>query len=550
MVMTMSISQLFNPVSLSIATLALTVLLYRHSRKSSFAQIRGPSSPSFLIGNIGELLRAQGGEADLQWQSEFGDVVRFKAPFGEDRLLISDPKAIKRISQGYRWGNCVERRARSLVLAGPSIIYTEGDDHKRHRKIMTPAFAGAESKALVPVFFAAAASITKKWREVLSVSQSQSEVFNVYTWASRATFDALGHGAFGHDFGAIENKDSELSKAYKNLLTDMYAAPSDGMIIENGLVEYLPLKVVSWMLEYTPNVKIARGRATRDMATEVARQMVSAKSEDLAGIEGNKDLISLLIKANMSEHARNRLSEKELLAQIIILFLGGLETTANTLSWTLLELCRQPEMQTKLRQEIYAKKRELAREGRVDFTAEDLESLPYLVAIVKESLRCDPVVIHILKMAMEDDCIPLSQPIITQGGEKIDQIPVRKGQKVVLSVPGYNRNKAVFGEDAHIFKPERWLEKSERTKGPSIGMYANLMTFSAGVQSCMGWRFAVLELQAFIVELIGNFEFTLTPECDKIRKEYSRVVVPTLEGELSKGVQCPLWVRCAKTSEE
>ncbi|KAG7093722.1 hypothetical protein E1B28_007374 [Marasmius oreades] len=440
-------------------------------------------------------------------------------------------------------------RQYSQLLTGPSLLYVEGDDHKRHRKIMTPAFGGSQLKALVPVFFEAAASITKKWKDILSVSEDQSEVLNVPTWASRATFDALGHGAFGYDFGAIENQDSDLSRAYKNLLTDMYAAPTDGMIIENALYEYLPLKVVSWMLEYTPNAKIARGRTTRDMATDVARRMILAKSEDLAELEGNKDLISLLVKANMLETARNRLSEKELVAQILILFLGGLESTANSLSWTLLELCRQPEIQTKLRQEIHAKERELAREGRTEFTAEDFDNLPYLIAVVKESLRYHPVLIHILKMAMENDCIPLSQPIKTEDGKQIDQIPVRKGQKVFVSVPAFNRSKVIFGEDAHVFKPERWLDKSKANKGPSIGMYANLLTFSTGVQSCLGWRFAVLELQAFLVELISNFEFTLTPECENIRKEYSRVVVPTLEGELSKGAQCPLRVRCTKMSD-
>lgn len=59
--------------------------------------------------------------------------------------------------------------------------------------------------------------------------------------------------------------------------------------------------------------------------------------------------------------------------------LAGHETTANSTSWTLLELARHPEMQKRLREEIWAKQQALGRE----FEARDLESMPYLQAVVK-----------------------------------------------------------------------------------------------------------------------------------------------------------------------
>lgn len=56
---------------------------------------------------------------------------------------------------------------------------------------------------------------------------------------------------------------------------------------------------------------------------------------------------------------------------------------------------------------------------------------------------------------------------------------------------------------------------------------------------------SVIELQAFIVELLSNFEFTATPKIDKIRREAALVMVPTIEGELEKGSQLPLRVTFA-----
>ncbi|KAL0573580.1 hypothetical protein V5O48_008376 [Marasmius crinis-equi] len=99
---------------------------------------------------------------------------------------------------------------------------------------------------------------------------------------------------------------------------------------------------------------------------------------------------------------------------------------------------------------------------------------------------------------------------------------------------GFLRNEAIFGSDAHVFRPERWLDDKFESKGTTkVGVYSNL----------------VLELQAFLVELISNFEFSLTPECDKIRLENCGITVPTIEGEIEKGAQCPLRVRRARKDE-
>lgn len=98
---------------------------------------------------------------------------------------------------------------------------------------------------------------------------------------------------------------------------------------------------------------------------------------------------------------------------------------------------------------------------------------------------------------MQDEVIPLSQPIETTTGEVISEIPVGKGQMIHLSLCGYNRCvfylvrccsyrflllmqtswlirlKSVWGEDAHVFRPERWLEMG--TESPnSFGIYSGL----------------------------------------------------------------------------
>lgn len=54
-----------------------------------------------------------------------------------------------------------------------------------------------------------------------------------------------------------------------------------------------------------------------------------------------------------------------------------------------------------------------------------------------------------------------------------------------------------------------------------------------------------MEIQAFMVELVGNFEFSLTPESQRIRREAALLMIPTVEGQVEKGAQLPLRVKIA-----
>ncbi|KAL0575663.1 hypothetical protein V5O48_006319 [Marasmius crinis-equi] len=365
-----------------------------------------------------------------------------------------------------------------------------GEDHKRHRRIMNPAFGMSEIKSLVPVFFEAVSTLTNKWKDILLDAKDQSEVFNITKWASRATLDAFGHAGFDYDFGAMEDKDNRLAAA-----AEMFASPTDGMLAGGTLLSsIMPSRLMIWALERMShsNPRLARGRIMRETATEVAGKVLAEKSKELESGNGGrfKDLMSLLsghnvlvdfcstVKANTApQNENNRMSDEELMAQLLALFIAGHETTANSLSWTLLELCRNPKIQTKLRQEIHQKEREIAAQGRLErgFTAEDLESLTYLDAVVKESLRFQPVVSRMHKTALTNDVLPLSQPVRTTSGVEINEIPIAKGQKAFFSIGTYQRNKALFGEDADIFRPERWLENSHIiNKTTSAGVYANL----------------------------------------------------------------------------
>jgi len=251
-------------------------------------------------------------------------------------------------------------------------------------------------------------------------------------------------------------------------------------------------------------------------------------------------VLSGLIRSNMSEDPKKALDEDEVLSQMATIILAGHETTASTTAWLLYELTRYSKDQ----QRAYAEIRDVrARVGAgVELTASDYDSMPFFNAVIKEVLRLHPIVPTLARQAANDDSIPLDFPITTTSGEDISRIPVSKGQRILVSIGIYNRLTQVWGEDANEWNPNRFLElKNQKT---NLGVYANLLSFSAGVRSCIGWRFAIMELQAILFGLLENFEFAPPPEgLDNIQRVPAGLMIPMIKNNWHKGVQMPLHVK-------
>ena len=70
----------------------------------------------------------------------------------------------------------------------------------------------------------------------------------------------------------------------------------------------------------------------------------------------------------------------------------------------------------------------------------DMDQMPYLQAVIKETLRVHPLIPHMFRGALKDDVLPLSKPLRTRSGKMLSEIPIAKGTRVVMSVAAYNRS--------------------------------------------------------------------------------------------------------------
>ncbi|EMD34485.1 hypothetical protein CERSUDRAFT_97741 [Gelatoporia subvermispora B] len=502
--------------ALAVVAAALVFVMRRRANKT-FEYIRGPPSPSWLFGNILEFNRQdQAGDLDFKWCGEFGPTWRLHGILGQPILMTADPKALQHIyhKSGYNYRKTMEQTEATRMFSGPGIIWASGAVHQRHRKVMNPAFSAPQLRTFVPLF--------------------QRHI-------RKAALDIIGDAAFDYSFGAQSSTATHLLDAYANVFVDAGMYPPKVDLLIKASMEYVPQALLR-VTEYLPLKDVVRTRKVRKAFEQEAVQLLKNKTERLvAGEEGKKDVMSLLVKANASENPKTRLSDAEMTAQMATITIAGHDTTATTLTWLFYELAKHPEYQSKMREEIRVARSSMTARGENSFSPDDLDSMTYCMAALKETLRFHAIVHGLPRVAVRDDIIPLQYPVVSNTGELIREVPIRAGQQIFTSFCAYNRLSQVWGVNADVWDPTRFLE-SDVKRETNVGVFANLMTFSAGLRGCIGWRFSVMESQALIAEILEKFAFSLPPTPPEIQRLPAGVMAPGVRGKTEMGIQMPLQI--------
>ncbi|THU96525.1 cytochrome P450 [Dendrothele bispora CBS 962.96] len=563
--MTLSITT----VGLLCAIFALVQYISRSKRKS-LKFLRGPPSPSWLLGNEYDLSHQfEVGKLEDPWVEEYGTIFKFAGCFGEEFLHISDPKALQHIlhASSYHYPKTDDVRKATRRIFGRAIVWAEGETHQRHRKALNPAFSASQLKTFLSLFQRSIERFSDKWQAEFfssfpstSGTPSEWKQINIYRWLPRITLDVIGESAFDYRFGALDatsdttindDKKGDLGSTIRHLFDDSTAISKWSMFlraVRRGLW-WDP----TFQNPFNPDSPLILTREDRrfnswlEASKVAARDILNKKSQE-SGQEEDKDILSILVRSNHLTDPHKRLDDEEVLSQMGTIILAGHETTASTTTWMLYELARHPEDQRRVReeiQEVWKRKREAGEDVDEGLNSNDYDSMEFFNAVLKETLRLYPIVIALFRCSDRDDVIPLDEPIISASGEKLKEIPVGKGQRVHINITGYNKLKSVWGPDAHTWNPERFLDMK---KGTTLGVYANLLTFSAGVRSCIGWRFALLEMQVILAGLLERYEFMIQDPEMEIYRAQAGFMVPIVRGKETDGPQMPLGVRRLKES--
>ncbi|ETS87699.1 hypothetical protein PFICI_01527 [Pestalotiopsis fici W106-1] len=456
---------------------------------------------SWFMGQFKIIRELPSGYPHRKWIREVPNegIIRYLGAFNQERLFINGDKALAEVlvHRNYDFNKPPELKTFLGRILGVGVLVAEGDEHKRQRRNLLPAFAFRHIKDLYPVFWRIGRSGVQAMTESIladaknkNISTDAEEalanrentaVIEVGNWASRATLDIIGVAGMGRDFNSIRDPNNEINERYRTVFQ-----PSKQAQILNLLSLFLPAFVIK-------NLPVKRNNDIESAAKiikSVCRDLVVEKKEKLARKElTDVDILSVAIESG-------GFSDEDLVNQLMTFLAAGHETTAAAMTWAVYMLSRYPEMQKRLREEV----REHLPSADVDQDVDSLQidRLPYLNAVCNEVLRYYPPVPLTVRQTVRDTSIL---------GHHIP-----KGVRVILPPAAINLDKEQWGPDAGEFNPDRWIPKDETDKSAASGgatsNYA-YMTFLHGPRSCIGSSFAKAEFACLLAQWVGRFEFEL-----------------------------------------
>ncbi|EMC99927.1 hypothetical protein BAUCODRAFT_30348 [Baudoinia panamericana UAMH 10762] len=460
-----------------------------------------PTAPGgkLFTGHTKRIMAETSGKPMREWIETVPNdgLIRYSM-WGQERVLLTNPKTLGEVlvTKNYEFIKPSHFRNALGRILGIGILLAEGDEHKRQRKNLMPAFSYRHVKDLYPVFWdksrelmeclSSASKETAQPTEKTEKASTDPEkaapetaehapgIINVGSWVSRATLDIIGLSGMGQDFHSLQDPNNKLNQTYRDVFNPGRAGrilQLMGVFLPFWLVRALPLKRNKEMSNASAYIK----QVCRDLIAKKRMEMTEKERTDV-------DIISVALESG-------GFTNEELVNQMMTFLVAGHETTATSMIWALYLLCKHPEVQTKLREEIRSKLPSLNDE----ITAAQIDDCQYLHAVVHEILRLWSPVSMTMRIAEND---------ATVNGHFIP-----KNTTMILCPWAINTSTHLWGDDALEFKPERWLDADGKAnnKGGAESNYS-FLTFLHGPRSCIGQRFAIAEFACILAAWVGRFE--------------------------------------------
>ncbi|KAI6152769.1 cytochrome P450 [Pisolithus thermaeus] len=476
-------------------------------------RLRGPPRTDFVFGLSKQVIESTDNAALYEaWAGKYGVVYEVPTTLGGRKIMLSDPRALTHFFSKEAWSYVLTDETKLVIrrIFGPGIMWAQGEDHKRQRKSLTPAFSQAAIGKFTPIFYDSAHKVKVAWDTMIETSGSDNIVVKVQNWMNHISLDSIGLACFSHDFGSLDGKPAPVAEAF-----DTVASSSMRSAVDIGL---FLLSEVFPFLAYLPTPRIKSLLEMRRTMEDISKKLLARIKKEKEGILDGKEessIIGMLMKANDS-NSDLQSPPGEVLAQMKILLAAGI--------------------QNKLRQELLAFGEEP--------TYKQLQSnLPYLDAVVHEILRVHPPVPDLTRVAVENDIIPVSESVITKSGEVVNSISIAPGTRIGIPISAINKSISIWGSDAKVFQPERWLkEDGIPRKAQDIQAYRHLLSFADGPKICIGKGFALTEFKVVMSVLVRNFVFELR-DGHNTRVEHVMGLLPRPKIVGEQGIDVPLRVR-------
>ncbi|RED25530.1 cytochrome P450 [Flavobacterium cutihirudinis] len=381
---------------------------------------------------------------------KLGDSFSLKIGFSK-HLILSRDNDIAQYILVRNQKNYHKSKFQSVYLSkylGKGLLTSDGDFWLKQRRLIQPAFHKQKMNMLVDNMNKTIISEIDSLRE--------NETFNAFPAMSQLAFNVVAKSLF--EFSISEEKLHRI----KFIIEE----------VQKFLVKEIRLPHKALWFSLSGQVK--KHLKLADENNSIIKEIIEERS---SSNEDFNDLLNLLMETRY-EDTGEPMAMQQLIDEIKILFIAGHETTANALTFTLHFLGSNPEVQQKVFDEI------TEIESQTDNVIEQLQKMPYVNAVLNESMRLYPPAWITDRQNVDDD---------TVGNFKI-----KKGTLIGISFYELHRNPK-YWQDPDKFIPERFL--GEQKKQSMQYFYP----FGAGPRMCIGAGFAIYEMCLAISQIVKRY---------------------------------------------
>ncbi|KAI0406519.1 cytochrome P450 [Xylaria palmicola] len=471
---TMLLGQALTAVFTLIVGYFITLTFYQWYR---LRHIPGPRLASFSYAWL-----AYSGWSGKQYEihkvlaEKYGPLVRL----GPNEVSTDDPEVIRRISNAksaYPRSGWYEG-ARFHPESDAMFTMTDPTIHDKHKARASHGYSGRETPGLEAAvdeqIFNLIGLLRRKYVRKAGVA-AKIVPLDLSNAIPFFTLDVISRIALGTEFGCLE-ADKDIHGFYHLVESHMPAMNVLGDVPWARKIVFSTLGIK--LLGPKPTDQTGLGLMMK-MTNDEVRKRYSGDVEALTDVLGS--------------FRRHGLTEVESQTEALFMFVAGSETTASSIKMALLYLIATPMAYQRLKTEI----KDAIIGGIVSspITFGEAKQLPYLQAVLYEGMRIRPSATATFGKQVPPE------------GDTIHGHFIPGGTTVGPNLPSLMRSKALFGADADIFRPERFLEADEATR---TEMQRNVeLVFGYGRWMCAGKSIAFIELNKALFELIRHFDFQI-----------------------------------------
>nr|CAI5850558.1 unnamed protein product [Callosobruchus analis] len=392
--------------------------------------------------------------------------------FNKPCMVIKSPELVRDVlikDFGHFYDRATSSPSHEELQEGMMLLQ-KGREWKETREKFTTAFTSGKLRQMFPVLDDYGRKLVK------FIKSKDANKVDIIDNSVRYSTDTLSRTFVGMETYCLE-EDSEVYWKIKSAITPTYES---GL---RGICYFFKLEtVVDWLKLTFPQ------RAALDYFADVFQHLVKLCQDGNGKISNLIDIVSSL-KNSDTYTKKFTYGDRKAVGQPFMFFIAGENTIITSLAYTLYELAKHPQVQSKLRAEVA----EATRDGS-GFTYENIVGMKYMEMVVQEIMRMYPPLPFLDRECTKDYTI------------RGTNVTIHKGTQVYVPMLGFNYDKNIFPEPEK-FIPERFASKSQYNQN---GL--RFFPFGEGPRICIGERFALLDIKVAVAHIVKNFELEPLPD--------------------------------------